>query len=185
MGTVEVEARFRLASEYVESDLLVALGVALSPPVRQDDQAYAPTGWSYGDDRIKVAFARLRTQDDQHLFTVKRPINDVRTCIEHESVVSDRAAMHNAIMLMGYQPTVRIVKTRRTALVGGRVALCVDEVEGVGAFVEVEVIATNDEDHDALRAELESFVESLGIAVEPCEDTYDSLVFAAMTATAG
>jgi adenylate cyclase class 2 len=179
MSTVEVEARFHLDSAVAVSSVLASMGVFLSPPVHQDDQAYAPEGWSYGDDRIAVAFARLRTQADEHLFTVKRPICDVRTCIEHECLVSDRAAMHSAIMLMGYRPTVRIVKTRRTAKVNERIALCVDTVEGVGDFVEVEVMATSEEDHAGLRRELEEFVAALGIDAEPCTDTYDSLVHAA------
>jgi len=44
--------------------LLAALemrGVELGVPFCQDDQAYAPDGWAYGDDRRGVPFARLRT----------------------------------------------------------------------------------------------------------------------------
>jgi adenylate cyclase class 2 len=37
--------------------------------------------------------------------------------------------MHHAALHMGYRPTVRIIKTRRTASVGG-CSLCIDEVEG-------------------------------------------------------
>jgi adenylate cyclase, class 2 len=182
METVEVEARFRLECGLAVSSQLCAQGVTLSAPMRQDDQAYAPVGWEYGDDRIDVSFARLRTEDDRHLFTVKRPISDVRTCVEHECHVSDREAMHGAILLMGYRPTVRIVKTRRTALLDDRIAICLDDVEGVGMFIELEALASESDDHDSLRAELEAIVSRLGIAAEQCADTYDALVYTAAEA---
>ena len=178
MQIVEVEARFRLGSAFATS-ALDAFGVRFSEPIRQDDQAYAPIGWEYGDNRIDVAFARLRTQEDEHLFTVKRPITDVRTCIEHECHVSDRGAMHHAILLMGYRPTVRIVKTRRCAMLDERTAMCIDEVEGVGAFIELEALTGPGDDHDKVRAKLEQLVFALGIDAERCVDTYDTLVHAA------
>lgn len=46
--------------------LLIALkdrGIELSGPVYQDDQAYAPDGWQFGDSKLGVSFVRLRTVD--------------------------------------------------------------------------------------------------------------------------
>lgn len=65
-----------------------------------------------------MPFARLRTVDGQHLFTLKRPAENVLSCEEHETAVADRDQMHHAIMAMGFRPTVRILKVRRTATVG-------------------------------------------------------------------
>ena len=158
------------------------LGVCLGEPVCQDDQAYAPAGWDYGQDRIQVTFARLRSQGQDTLFTVKRPVSDVRTCIEHECRVDDRDAMHEAILLMGFAPTVRIVKTRRSGRLHDRFELCVDEVEGVGTFIEIEAMAAAGEDHERLRSELERLVEGLEVDVERCTETYDALVHAAACA---
>jgi adenylate cyclase class 2 len=76
----------------------------LGLPVHQDDQAYAPDGWSYGDDRRGVPFARLRTVDGQHLFTLKRSAENVLSCEEHETAIADRDQMHHAIMAMGFRP---------------------------------------------------------------------------------
>ena len=49
--------------------LLVALnsrGIELGEPVFQDDQAYAPEGWHFGDSKLGVSFLRLRTVDGHH-----------------------------------------------------------------------------------------------------------------------
>ncbi|MFF5265417.1 hypothetical protein ACFY4C_41595 [Actinomadura viridis] len=38
-----------------------------------------------------------------------------QVCIEHETVVGDQQQMRRALVAMGFKPTVKIVKTRRTA----------------------------------------------------------------------
>ena len=175
----EVEVKFQVHDPATLCAALSARGIELGPPVRQDDQAYAPSGWSYGDDRRGVPFARLRTVDGQHLFTLKRPAENVLSCEEHETAIADRDQMHHAIMAMGFRPTVRILKVRRTARVGDLV-LCVDELDGVGVFVEVERLIPDGVPGEAVQAELARFVASLDVEAERSVQTYDSLVRAAL-----
>lgn len=175
----EVEVKYRVDDT---EGLLAALrvrGIELSAPVRQDDQAYAPEGWSYGDRKLGVSFARLRTVDGAHSFTVKRPAENALSCDEHETAVADRGQMHRAILAMGFYPTVRIAKTRRTAVVGG-MSVCVDEVDGVGMFLEVERLVPDGVEGEAVQAGLAAFVAALGIRAERTDETYDSLVRAAL-----
>ena len=40
--------------------------------------------------KLGVAFARLRTQDGRHLFTLKRPVDNELACLEFETEVADR-----------------------------------------------------------------------------------------------
>ena len=44
----EVEVKYRVEDEPALIAALRRHGVVLSAPVRQDDQAYAPTAWRYG-----------------------------------------------------------------------------------------------------------------------------------------
>ncbi len=111
----EIEVKYRV--DDLEA-LLVALksrGIEPSEPVFQDDQAYAPAEWQFGDSKLGVSFLRLRTVQSRHYFTLKQPAGSVHDCLEFETQVTDRQAMHHAILHMGYRPTVRIAKTRRTA----------------------------------------------------------------------
>jgi adenylate cyclase class 2 len=80
---------------------------------------------------------------------------------------------------MGYRPTVRIAKTRRMATTLEGCSLCIDEVDGVGEFLEVERLASDHADAQAIQADLAAFVRSLGIAATRTDQTYDSLVHAA------
>jgi adenylate cyclase class 2 len=175
----EVEVKFRVHDPDMLLAALRVRGIELGPPVRQDDQAYAPDRWSLGDDRRGVPFARLRTVDGRHIFTLKRPAENVLSCEEHETVVADRAEMHHAIVAMGFRPTVRILKDRRTATIGDMV-LCVDELDGVGVFVEVERLVPDGVPGEAVQAELSRFVTSLGIKAARSDQTYDSLVLSAL-----
>jgi adenylate cyclase, class 2 len=175
----EIEVKYRLYDADAIEQVLKDRGAVLSAPVRQDDQAYAERDWSYGQSKLGVTFARLRTSGGRHLFTVKRPLDNEMACIEHETIVSDRDQMHCAILAMGFRPTVRIVKTRRTAALGD-VSLCVDDVEHAGLFLEVEKVVTPDASALAVQAELDRLAQSLGVAMRRVTDTYDSLVRGAL-----
>ena len=107
------------------------------------------------------------------------PAENVLSCEEHETAVADRDQMHHAIMAMGFRPTVRILKVRRTATLSDLV-LCVDELDGIGVFVEVERMVPDDVSGEAVQAELARFVTSLGIEAERSAQTYDALVRAAL-----
>jgi adenylate cyclase class 2 len=180
-GTVrEVEVKFRVRDLGALLAALKMRGIELGEPFCQDDQAYAPDGWAYGDDRRGVPFARLRTVDDRHVFTLKRPAENVLSCEEHETAVADRDQMHCAVVAMGFRPTVRIVKMRRTGSLGDLI-LCVDELDGLGAFLEVERMVPDGVPGEAVQAELSRFVASLGIDAEQTAQTYDVLVRGLLT----
>lgn len=178
-GAKEIEVKYRLDDPEELERALLARGVVLSSPVYQDDQAYAQRGWSYEQSKLGVTFARLRTENRRHIFTIKKPLDNEMTCLECETEVGDRDQMHAAILVMGFYPTVRIIKTRRTALLG-EISFCLDDVEHAGTFLEVEKIIGPGESATDVQAELDHFVRSFGLAMERTKDTYDSLVRAAL-----
>jgi len=174
----EIEVKYRVDDLEGLLAALKSRGIEISDPFRQDDQAYAPSGWKFGDSKSGVPFLRLRTVAGRHYFTLKQPVQNDQACAEYETEVADRDAMHHAALHMGYHPTVRIVKTRRTASVGG-CSLCVDELDGIGCFIEAERIAPDSADAEEIQAELAALIESLGVTATRTTETYDSLVHAA------
>ena len=82
---------------------------------------------------------------------------------------------------MGFYPTIRIVKIRRTGKLGD-LSLCVDEVKHAGAFLEVERLVASNESGEAAQRRLDEFVRSLDVPVERTTDTYDSLIRATLPA---
>ncbi|MGX4657882.1 class IV adenylate cyclase [Micromonospora sp. SCSIO 07396] len=179
-STYEVEVKYRIGDLAAVEAALAVRGVVLSAPVIQDDQAYARVGWEYGQSKIGVPFARLRTERGRHLLTVKTPMANELSCVEHETEVADRAQMDAAIQQMGFYPTVHIRKARRTATLG-LMSLCVDQVDDIGAFLEIERIVSHGDEGERIQAELDRFALTLGVSLERATDTYDSLIRAART----
>lgn len=175
----EIETKYRVQDLEALLLALKSAGVDLEDPALQDDQAYAPAGWRPELGKVGHTFARLRTlSGDVHVFTTKTPLANSMECAEHETVVADREQMHGAVVAMGFEPTVRIVKHRRTGT-AGPVGVCVDVVEGVGAFIELELVVDDDRDGLAAQAELDTWARGLDVPLERTTDTYDTLVRAA------
>ncbi|NYJ33795.1 adenylate cyclase class 2 [Nocardiopsis aegyptia] len=172
----EIETKYRVARLGALLDALDAAGVELGGPAFQDDVAYAPAGWEPAMGKPGHTFARLRSVDGGvHVFTTKTPLANAMEYREHETVVADREQMHRAVVAMGFVPHVRIVKHRRTGT-AGEVTVCVDVVEGVGAFLELERVVDDDRDGAAVQAELDAWARGLGVELERTTDTYDTLV---------
>ncbi|SCL53502.1 adenylate cyclase, class 2 [Micromonospora citrea] len=178
-GLREIEVKYRVGDPDTLVDAIEARGATFSEPVHQDDQAYAAVGWSYGQSKAGAAFARLRTENGRHVFCVKKPLANELACREHETEVLVRDQMHEAILAMGFYPTVRIVKTRRTARLG-QMSLCLDEVRGLGAFFEIEVMVAGPRPADDVQCDLDRFARSLGVELERTTETYDSLIRASL-----
>jgi adenylate cyclase class 2 len=83
--------------------------------------------------------------------------------------------MHAVIQQLGFYPTVRIRKARRTGPLG-LMSLCVDEVDEIGVFLEIERIVDGGESGEQVQAELDRFAVSLGVPLWRTSDTYDSLI---------
>ena len=68
----------------------------------------------------------------------------------------------------------KVTKVRQTTNVG-EFEICIDEVEDLGSFIEIEKIS--DEDSDAVRSELNDFLEILGVsASDEVHKGYDILI---------
>ncbi|MEV6299852.1 class IV adenylate cyclase [Actinoplanes sp. NPDC051861] len=173
--TAEIEVKYRV----LDVDALLAAlerhGIALSAPTVQDDQAYAPATWQDGDSRIGVTFARLRHQSGRCLFTTKTPVDNALACVENETEVADPGQMHRALLAMGYRPTVRVLKTRRTGKVGDW-SLCLDDLSGKGAFLEVEAVTDGEHPLVQVQDQLDQWVLGLGVRLERTGATYDEVV---------
>ncbi|WFE96562.1 CYTH domain-containing protein [Micromonospora sp. WMMD987] len=175
----EIEVKYRVAEPSELARTLTTRGAVFSEPVRQDDQAYAVNGWTYGQSKAGAAFARLRTENGRHTFCVKKPLENELACAEHETEVVERESMHAAILAMGFYPTTRIVKSRRTARIDDML-LCIDEVDGLGAFFEIEVLVEDDRSAVEVQQELDRFARTLGVELVRSTETYDSLMRAAV-----
>jgi adenylate cyclase class 2 len=68
----EIEVKYHVDDLEALPAALKARGIELSDLIYQDDQAYAPEDWQFGDSKLSVSFVRLRTEDGRHYFAVKQ-----------------------------------------------------------------------------------------------------------------
>lgn len=174
MREIEVKARIVSAESFIQQ--LEGLGIKLSQPLIQKDRIFAENVEEFAQFKPDTNYLRIREQNGKYIFTAKRSLINDLSAIEHETVIDKPAELAAIIELLGYREAVRVNKVRRKAEYRG-LEICVDEVEGLGAFVEVEKL-TEETDADRVQNELFEFLKTFNIKAEDREKSgYDTLMF--------
>lgn len=162
----EIEVKIRTKDlKRVEREL-AKQGCVLSAPIHQHDVIYSPKGTVNQWEQAKEGdvILRIRRQDgNKAIFTLKKQRTNELDNIEIETEVSDPDALHQTLLLLGCAPVVEVNKVRRK----GRFKdyeICLDEVEKLGTFVELEKIADDDADPEQVAEGLYSTLASLGLS---------------------
>ena len=166
--TFEVELKYRLASAAAIEHRLAKSGTTLEPPQSQIDRYYAhPTrDFAATDEAL-----RIRTVGDVNYVTYKGPKRKTasKTRREIELPVGQgepaRAKFAELLEALGFTPVAEVRKERRRGTLlwnGQRVEIALDDVSGLGAFIELELIADESALADA-QACIASLAESLAL----------------------
>jgi len=158
----EIEVKAKLNNEKQVLEKLTEAGIKLSPSLSQQDDIYVALGEDLCGNKKKNVL-RVRTQGKEIIFTLKRSRTNELDCIEKETKVSDKKALEDMLDQMSYKKVISVSKKRRKGKFEDLV-ICLDEVEGLGSFIEVE--KTSAEDGEAIQEELFNFLESLGVKRE-------------------
>ena len=95
---------------------------------------------------------------------------------EYETVVENEDDTIKILERLGYKFGIGINKKRRIARYND-LELCLDEIEQLGSFVEVEKLAGDEADVDKIQSELWSLLDKLGIKPgERVHKGYDTLM---------
>jgi adenylate cyclase, class 2 len=166
--TYEVEQKFHAGDPHRLERLLQAMGTPPGPAVSQADTylSHPARDFARTDEALRV-----RRVGPAGFLTYKGPRVDLttKTRLELELPLGDgeEAATRftRLLTLLGFAPVADVRKRRRTARVswGDRsIEVCLDEVEGLGTFVELET-AAEEADLDAARRSVASLAEHLGL----------------------
>ena len=156
----EIEVKFRVADKQAVIEALQKSGVELGDEYFQDDTSYRPTGYERGQSNINVPFLRIRREAKQTILTMKKPVENQLDRIEHETIIEEGDQMGMIIEDIGFKQDARVKKHRRKTQHKGY-EICVDSVEGLGDFIEIEKLVGDDEDGVAAQAEIRKFLISL------------------------
>jgi adenylate cyclase class 2 len=96
--------------------------------------------------------------------------------LEKEVVVSDKQKAIEIVEHMGFHEVVRVEKTR-TECEYEEMTICIDNIVGLGDFIEVEKLSENEKEEE-IQDYLFNFLQSLGINNENrVAKGYDTLIY--------
>jgi adenylate cyclase class 2 len=160
----EIEIKARVRDEQATLRKIAELGIELGKTKKHHDVVFCRPGQKdYEPDSV---WLRIRTENDQTvIWTLKKDTGRRLDSIEHEVEVSDGEELETMLRLMGLELYSDLTKTRRKAKYGD-IEICLDEVEGLGTFIEAEKITPNDAEPEPVRRVLWDLLARLGIKPE-------------------
>jgi adenylate cyclase class 2 len=137
---IEVEVKARCGPEVV--DKILALGAVLKGTEHHQDIYFNSP---IRDFRETDEALRIRIKEQGARLTYKGPKLDSQTKsrLELTVVVDDPSNMEKILAELGFRPSGEVRK-QRTKYALGEVTFALDEVEGLGSFLEIEALAKDD-----------------------------------------
>lgn len=175
----EIEIKARVNDKTALIAILKGLGIILSESVTHRDRVFGLEGGDGGGDNHSP-WLRIRTEtlggEIKQIFTFKKSITNQMDSIEHETEVIDADELEKIVLHLGFTPYSDLTKTRQKAKLGN-VEICLDTIEKLGDFIEVEKLMPEDADYDSVAAELWSVLEQLGVTRQDyLTDGYDVMM---------
>ena len=143
--------------------------------------AHPARDFAVTDEALRLRTLARDGRPPTHVLTYKGPKRPgpVKTRLEEETPVADRAAFASILGRLGFRPVADVRKRRETFAAGG-VTVTLDEVEDAGRFVEVETVVEDAAGGE--RAVLDAAAR-IGLADAPVERrSYLSLVLGSRAA---
>jgi adenylate cyclase, class 2 len=175
----EIEIKLRVEQLEPILQKLLEIGCALSEPIEQHDLIYSKKGSTEEWENSKSGHIvmRIRRQKDKAVFNLKQQKTSELDNIELESVVSDPKAIDQILNKLGYEPRVEVKKIRQKGK-HKDYEICIDKVEKLGSFVELEKMADDNANVDEIREQLFKELEGLGLNRNNEETRgYDTQIF--------
>lgn len=135
-----------------------------------------------GTNLLGINYLRIRKQesgkDKKVIFTLKQPVTCESDCKEYEIAIKeeDITNLESIILTLGFYEFCITEKDRETYKLG-EIEICIDNVVGLGSYIELEKFGTADET-EKIQNELSEILESWGVAKEDhTENGYDVLTY--------
>lgn len=173
----EIEIKARVEGLGNIRAVLEKKGLELSKPVTHHDVVWGLPDVKSGSS---APWLRLRTEtksgEIRHLFTLKRSVTGQLDSIEHETEVFDPVETASIVRELGFTLYSDITKTRQKARVD-EIEICLDSVDGLGEFIELERLAEDEVDYQVVADQLWTVLEGLDVPRKnEITDGYDVLV---------
>jgi len=144
--------------------------------LKQDDIIFLDKSITFPEIKSGITVLRIRNSDGKFILTLKKSEENELACIEKEIVIDDPTQAKEILEHIGYREVVTVSKTRQKCNYNG-LKICLDTVDKLGTFIEVEKM-TDETDSTKVQNELFEFLVALGIREEDRVMVgYDTLMY--------
>ena len=133
----EVEVKARVSDIKKIKEKLKKLGCKFSEPMIQKDRIYLHESIQFHEISNGTVVLRIRDSNGKITLTSKIPLENELDCIEKELSINDGETMNDILEEIGFREVVKVVKKRIKCRHAG-LEICIDEVDNLGQFIEVE-----------------------------------------------
>ncbi|NHJ46293.1 MAG: class IV adenylate cyclase [Asgard group archaeon] len=158
---IEVEMKFKLKDLQELEYQLIEVGAKLGEIVIQRDQYFKHPSRDFAQTDEAL---RIREDGNITSLTYKGPKFDAKskTRVEHNIAIADAAKLAEVLEALGFT-RVLIVSKERKIYNYKDVEFCLDEVEGLGSYLEVETIVQQKKDYQKALENLEKLLLDFNI----------------------
>lgn len=182
---IEIEAKFKLSDNMIRDKLIAVLKSQFVVPAsvkRQIDtifllpeQVDTPIIPGSKVMRVRDVLNPETSEIQQSLMTLKIERQVKLVSDEYEFAVDSGDMAHQMLTALGWQEVVTVDKVRLESKTEDY-TICVDEVAGLGLFIELEVLAEDDANTDNIQQQMYSFLKNLNIDGELWKIPYDTSI---------
>ena len=149
-------------------------------PIFQHDVVYSSVKNTKPYDQIEeegYIAIRIRYQNNTATLTLKKQLSSEMDNLEYESKIENPKDVHEMLLALGWKPEVEVKKMRKKSKMG-EYELCLDRVENLGDYLEIEKLTDDNVDPVKVVAELYGILEPFGLSNKDEESRgYDTLMY--------
>jgi putative adenylyl cyclase cyaB len=182
---IEIEAKFKLYDNMTRNKLIAVLESHLVAPISVKhqidtvfllpEQVDAPILPGSKIMRIRDILDPETGELQRSLITLKIERQAKLVSDEYEFTVDDGDMARQMLTALGWQEVVTVDKVRLESKTEDY-TICVDEVAGLGLFIELEVLTEDDINTDNIQQQMYSFLKNLKIDGELWKTPYDTSI---------
>jgi len=182
---IEIEAKFKLSNNMTRDKLIAVLESQLVVPASikhqidtvflLPEQVDAPIIPGSKIMRIRDILDPETGELQRSLMTLKIERQAKLVSDEYEFAVDNGDMARQMLTALGWQEVVTVDKVRLESKTEDY-TICVDEVAGLGLFIELEVLAEDDANANNIQQQMYSFLKSLNIDGELWKTPYDTSI---------
>lgn len=182
---IEVESKFKLASDITRDNLIAILKSQFITSIsskRQIDTVFllpeqvdAPIVPGSKIMRVRDVLNPETGELQRSLMTLKVEGQAKLVSDEYEFAVDDGNAARQMLTALGWQEVVTVDKVRLESKTEDY-TICIDEVAGLGLFIELEILTEDDVNAGDIQQQMHTFLKNLNIDGKLWKIPYDTSI---------